>query len=43
LLDWRRYPAGDLAVLYHERWVRHEALCNRVGVKDPHRQAVAAA
>jgi hypothetical protein len=20
LLDWRRYPAGELAVLYHERW-----------------------
>jgi hypothetical protein len=24
LLDPARYPAGDLAVLYHERWVRHE-------------------
>jgi hypothetical protein len=20
LLDWRRYPAGDLVALYHERW-----------------------
>jgi hypothetical protein len=43
LTDWRRYPAGELIRLYHERWVRHEALCNRVGVRDPHRQAVAAA
>jgi hypothetical protein len=43
LLDAARCPASDLAVLYHERWVRHEALCNRVGVRDPHRQAVAAA
>jgi hypothetical protein len=42
LLDWRRYPAGELIRLYHERWVRHEALCNRVGVRDPHRQPVAA-
>jgi hypothetical protein len=25
LLDWRRYPAGELVRLYHERWVRHEA------------------
>jgi Insertion element 4 transposase N-terminal/Transposase DDE domain len=24
LLDPARYPADDLAVLYHERWVRHE-------------------
>jgi Insertion element 4 transposase N-terminal/Transposase DDE domain len=24
LLDPARYPAGDLAALYHERWVRHE-------------------
>ena len=24
LLDWRRYPAGELVRLYHERWVRHE-------------------
>jgi hypothetical protein len=24
LLDWRRYPAGELIRLYHERWVRHE-------------------
>jgi hypothetical protein len=42
LLDPARYPAGEVAVLYHERWVRHEALCNRVGVRDPHRQPVAA-
>ncbi len=42
LLDWRRYPAGELVRLYHERWVRHEALCNRVGVRDPYRQLVAA-
>jgi hypothetical protein len=42
LLDWRRYPAGELIRLYHERWVRHEALRNRVGVKDPYRQPVAA-
>jgi hypothetical protein len=43
LADHRRYPAAALVRLYHERWVRHEALCNRVGVRDPHRQAVAAA
>jgi hypothetical protein len=43
LLDHRAYPADALMALYHERWVRHEALCNRVGVRDPHRQAVAAA
>ena len=42
LTDWRRYPAGELIRLYHERWVRHVALCNRVGVRDPHRQLVAA-
>ena len=42
LLDWRRCPAGELVRLYHERWVRHEALRNRVGVKDPYRQPVAA-
>jgi hypothetical protein len=24
LTDWRRYPAGELIRLYHERWVRHE-------------------
>ena len=24
LTDWRRYPAGELIQLYHERWVRHE-------------------
>jgi hypothetical protein len=42
LLDHRRYPATALIRLYHERWVRHEALCNRVGVRDPHRQPVAA-
>ena len=24
LADPARYPAGDLATLYHERWVRHE-------------------
>jgi hypothetical protein len=24
LTDPARYPARDLAVLYHERWVRHE-------------------
>ena len=24
LLDPRRYPAGSLVCLYHERWVRHE-------------------
>jgi hypothetical protein len=42
LLDHRTYPAGALIRLYHERWVRHEALCDRVGVKDPYRQLVAA-
>ena len=42
LLDNRAYPAAALLALYHERWVRHEALCNRVGVRDPHRQLVAA-
>jgi transposase IS4-like protein len=35
-------PAPLLAQAYHERWVRHEALCNRVGVRDPHCQPVAA-
>jgi len=24
LLDYRRFPAGALVRLYHERWVRHE-------------------
>jgi hypothetical protein len=24
LADWRRYPAGELVSIYHERWVRHE-------------------
>jgi len=24
LTDWRRYPAGELVSIYHERWVRHE-------------------
>ena len=43
LLDHRRFPAHRLVRLYHERWVRHEALCNRVEVRDLHRQAVAAA
>ena len=43
LLDWRRHPAAGLVTLYHERWVRHEALCDRVEVRDLHRQAVAAA
>jgi hypothetical protein len=42
LLDHRAYPAGALISLYHERWVRHEALGNRVGVRDPHRRPVAA-
>jgi len=28
---------------YHDRWVRHEALCDRVEVGDLHRLAVAAA
>jgi hypothetical protein len=42
LLDHRAYPAQALIALYHERWVRHEALCNRVGVRDPYRQLVAA-
>ena len=42
LMDHRRYPAAALVRLYHERWVRHEALCDRVGVRDPHRQPVAA-
>jgi hypothetical protein len=42
LLDSSRYPALEVVRLYHERWVRHEALCNRVGVRDPHRQLVAA-
>jgi hypothetical protein len=41
LLDHRAYSARALMALYHERWVRHEALCNRVGVRDPHRQLVA--
>jgi hypothetical protein len=42
LMDHRRFPAAAVVRLYHERWVRHEALCDRVGVKDPHRQPVAA-
>ena len=42
LTDHRRYPAARLVRLYHERWVRHEALCHRVGVKDPYRRPVAA-
>jgi hypothetical protein len=42
LLDPQAYPAAELAALYRERWVRHEALCNRVGVRDPHCQPVAA-
>lgn len=43
LIDHRRFPAADLVALYHERWVRHEAPCNRVEVEDLHRQVVAAA
>ena len=43
LMDHRRFPAAAVVRLYHERWVRHEALCNRVEVRDLHRQAVAAA
>ena len=43
LTDHRRFPAAAVVRLYHERWVRHEALCNRVEVRDLHRQAVAAA
>jgi hypothetical protein len=43
LTDYRRYPAAALVRLYHERWVRHEALCDRVEVRDLHRRAVAAA
>jgi hypothetical protein len=43
LTDHRRYPAPALVRLYHERWVRHEALYDRVEVRDLHRQAVAAA
>ena len=43
IMDPRDASAAELAAAYHERWVRHEALSNRVGVKDPHRQAVAAA
>ena len=42
LTDHRRYPAAALVRLYHERWVRHEAPCDRVGVKGPHRRPVAA-
>jgi hypothetical protein len=42
LTGHRRYPAHRLVRLYHERWVRHEALCDRVGVGDPYRQPVAA-
>ena len=33
----------EVQVSCHDRWVRHEALCNRVEVRDLHRQAVAAA
>jgi hypothetical protein len=43
LLDHRRFPAPAVVRLYHERWVRHEALCNRVEVRDLHHRAVAAA
>jgi hypothetical protein len=43
LLDHRRFPAAAVVRLYHERWVRHEALYDRVEVRDLHRQAVAAA
>jgi Insertion element 4 transposase N-terminal len=42
ITDYRQATAGALARAYHERWVRHEALCNRVGVRDPYRQPVAA-
>jgi hypothetical protein len=32
LMDHGRFPAA--VRLYHERWVRHEAHCNRVGVRN---------
>jgi hypothetical protein len=42
ITDYRQATAESLARAYHERWVRHEALCDRVGVRDPHRRPVAA-
>jgi len=42
-MDHRRFPAAAVVRIYHERWVRHEALYDRVEVRDLHRQAVAAA
>ena len=47
LLDHRAYPAVTLIRLYHERWVRHEALVRReaLGIEGgarPPRRAVAA-
>ena len=35
LMDHRRFPAAAVVRLYHERWVRHEALYDRVGVRGP--------
>jgi hypothetical protein len=48
LLDHRAWPATALIALYHERWVRHEALVRReaLGIEGgarPPRRAVAAA
>ncbi|GGP98564.1 hypothetical protein GCM10010215_25300 [Streptomyces virginiae] len=38
------YMRGLVAPLERKNgWVRHEAPCDRVGVRDPHRRAVAAA
>ena len=31
LTDHRAFPANALIRLYHDRWVCHEALCDRVG------------
>ena len=32
LLDWRRYPAGELVRLYHQRWeIRHHRQTRRSG------------
>ena len=42
ITDFPDAPAAVLAQAYHEEWVRHEALCDRVGVRDPYRRPVAA-
>ncbi len=45
-LGWDQVTPAQLAALVRGHWaieVRHEALCFRMGVRDPHRLAVAAA